>query len=164
MLVSTFLFASFAGFIASSPTSSPLVLHEKRLDLLNNPFRTRRVDGETLLPIRIALKQRNLEHGYDHLMETSHPESPKYGQHWTADQVHDAFAPHKSSVQTIKSWLQSSGILEDEMVSRKGWLAFDIPASEAERLFSTKYFEHEDLQGNVRVGCDRYSILIGVQE
>ena len=102
-----------------------------------------------------------MDYGYDHLMEISHPASSKYGQHWTSDQVHDNFAPYQSSVQEVKSWLrQAAGIHEDEINERNGWLAVDMPARKAERLFKAEYFEHGSSQGNVRVGCDRYCISL----
>jgi tripeptidyl-peptidase-1 len=84
MLFSSLLFAIFAVLTASAPVTPTLVLHETRHDndVSSRSLRTRRVDGEMLLPIRIALKQRNLDQGYDHVMEISQPSSPKYGQHW----------------------------------------------------------------------------------
>lgn len=46
-----------------------------------------------MLPMRIALAQSNLDKGEEWLMDVSHPTSEKYGKHWTAEDVANAFAP-----------------------------------------------------------------------
>ena len=111
-----------------------------------------------LLPVRIALKQRNLENGYNHLLNVSHPSSPNYGQHWTKEQVNEVFAPDEESIAAVSDWLSAAGVASDDISVRKGWLAVDIPANDAERLFRAEYFEHQDSHGRMRVGCDRYCI------
>jgi len=112
MFFSTLLTASalVAGSLAS-PLVHPHVVHEKRSS--NSPGWTRRdaLDRRAILPMRIALAQGNLDKGHDWLMvlppivpyrmsekltlrqDVSHPESEKYGQHWTAKDVAQAFAP-----------------------------------------------------------------------
>jgi len=40
----------------------------------------------------------------------SQHDSPKYGQHYTAEEVHDIFAPSLSAVESIRDWLVASGI------------------------------------------------------
>lgn len=84
------LFLGLASSISAAPTASSYVVHEKR-DQIHRPRGNAQVKRDTVLPVSIALKQRNLEHGYDYLMEVSHPESPKYGQHWSAAQVTSPF-------------------------------------------------------------------------
>lgn len=46
-----------------------------------------------MLPMRIALTQSNLDKGEEWLMDVSHPTSEKYGKHWTAEDIANAFAP-----------------------------------------------------------------------
>lgn len=48
---------------------------------------------DTVLPVKIALAQQNLEKGDEWLQEVSDPTSPKYGQHWTPEQIIEAFRP-----------------------------------------------------------------------
>jgi hypothetical protein len=69
------------------------------------------------------------------------------------------FAPAEEVVQAVRNWLVSSGIEDNEIVhsDNKGWLAFDIPAWQAEDLFQTEYHEHEHSEsGKVKIGCDEY--------
>jgi tripeptidyl-peptidase-1 len=89
---------------------------------------------------------------------SSHPSSPNFGKHWTAAEVHSKFAPSADAVEAVRAWLVESGIEDDQIVhsDNKGWLALDIPASEAERLFNAEFYEHEhDMSESVRIGCDR---------
>lgn len=60
----------------------------------------------------------------------------------------------------MRDWLVASGIEDSAIVhsDNKGWLAFDIPAWQAEDLFQTEYHEHvHATSGQVRVGCDEYA-------
>jgi len=43
--------------------------------------------------MRIGLTQSNMDKAWDWLMEVSSPASEKYGEHWAAKDVAEAFAP-----------------------------------------------------------------------
>jgi tripeptidyl-peptidase-1 len=97
----------------------------------------------------------------------SHPESPKYGQYLTQEEIHDMFAPAQETVQAVREWLLMFGIYDSRIVhaDNKGWLAFDATVEEAEKLLLTEFYEHEHrYSSNVRVGCDMYEISIFVYE
>ena len=88
----------------------------------------------------------------------SNPSSAKYGQYWSADDVHGLFAPAEEAVEAVKEWLTSFGIHDSRVVhsDNKGWLAFDASVEEAERLLLTEFHEHEHrYSSKMRVGCDR---------
>lgn len=90
-------------------------------------------------------------------MSRSHPDSPNFGKHWTADEVHDIFAPAEEAVEAVRDWLISAGVKSTEIIlsDNKGWLAMNIPAWQAEDLFQTEYHEHTHADsGAVKVGCD----------
>ena len=111
---------------------------------------------ESVVTFRMGLKQSNLEHAYDYLMNVSHPSSPHYGRLWTPEEVRETFAPSKDSVDAVNTWLESAGI--EDVVYRKGWVSFQTTVYHAEELLQSKYYEHEDLQtGDLRIGCDQYA-------
>lgn len=71
------------GFVFSGTTALPMVrrvIHKERrpggLWKQQNKF-----DTETILPMRVALSQQNLHRAEEHLMDVSHHEYPKFGQH-----------------------------------------------------------------------------------
>ena len=153
------LFAAIMAGSAALPTSSA-VIHEKRsLSGQSGLVNRQRVDAAAILPLRIGLLQSNLEDGYAHLMDVSHPSSANYGKHWTTEAVDTIFAPSNHSVAAVKEWLTSSGIESDDVFeTEKGWLAIDLPAGDAERLLNTEYYEHEAEDGTLRIGCDQYHL------
>lgn len=157
-ILHSLLFASSLAY----PTSNHVV-HEKR-DIILEPSRTR-LDPNAIIPIRIALRQSNLDIGHEKLMDVSHPSSTNYGKHLSAEEVHDLFAPAEDTVNAVKDWLLSSGLSETDILhyENKGWLALDIPAGRAEELLNTEYYEYER-SGSHRIGCDVYSLPAHVSE
>lgn len=89
------------SFLVSRLIASPLtqhhVVHEKRHSHPAGWTRRGELSNSAILPMRIALTQRNLDQGHQWLMDVSHPNSEKYGQHWSADEVAQAFAPRYSA-------------------------------------------------------------------
>ncbi|TVY86452.1 Aorsin, partial [Lachnellula willkommii] len=151
----------FVCVCEAAPTGVTYSLHEKRSALPKSWVRSNRVEGDSILPVRIGLTQTNLENGYGHLMDVSHPDSPNFGKHWTAEQVHEMFAPSKETVEMVREWLVSTGIEDESIVhsDNKGWIALNIPASQAEDLFKTEYHEHvHSTSGKVRIGSDEYYV------
>ena len=83
---------AFVGSLATTaialPASTPYELHERRTGLSSwSEVADRKPDGRAVLPVRIGLKQNNLDRGYGFLMDVSDPSSPNFGNHWTAEQV-----------------------------------------------------------------------------
>lgn len=85
-------------------------VHEQRDVHSSRWTKLGRVRPEAILPVRIALAQNNLDKGHDYLMDVSHPHSPNYGKHWTADEVIEAFRPNDADVEAVRDWLVGSGI------------------------------------------------------
>ena len=80
-----FLAVAIGGwFTAAAPApgaaAEPHVLHEKRDGAPIAWKKYGRAAGHERIPVRIALKQRNLEHADRFLDQISHPDSPNYGQ------------------------------------------------------------------------------------
>ena len=141
--------------LALAIPTSDFVLHEQRFTE-HGLDRGDRVDASSVMTFKIALKQDNLEHGYDYLMSISHPSSPKYGKHLSAQEVRKTFHPSNESIETMHKWLLSHAV--EGATLERGYLSFDIPVAKAESMFQARYYEHKDSgAGGVRVGCDEYS-------
>ncbi|KAF2722006.1 serine endopeptidase [Polychaeton citri CBS 116435] len=158
MHFSLILAAAAAGALALP--SSVYVTHESIGGERNRWKRSARVDEDAIIPLRIGLAQRNLHTGYDRLMEVAHPSSKKFGKHLSPEEVHEIFAPHEETSAAVREWLHSAGIKAEDVMhfENKGWLGVDLPVKDAERLFATQYYEHENVKGEVRLGCDEYSV------
>jgi tripeptidyl-peptidase-1 len=126
-----------------------------------------RVAPRTILPVRIGLTQSNLQNADDYIMEVADPRSPKYGQHWTAKQIADTFAPSQNAIDAVKAWLQDAGISADRIsLSRSlGWLTFDATATEVESLLKTEYHHYEnEITGRRQLASDTYSVPKAIRD
>lgn len=92
MRLSFFAVGALISSAIASPTNN-YAIHEKRDKLPRGWSKRDQLDKRAVMPMRIALAQRNLDRGYELLEEVSHPKSEKYGQHWSAKQVADMFSP-----------------------------------------------------------------------
>ncbi|EOA86025.1 uncharacterized protein SETTUDRAFT_177490 [Exserohilum turcica Et28A] len=118
-------------------------------------------DGDVVLPVRIGLKERNLEHGDRFLDDISDPDSPNFGKHWTAERVANTFAPSQQASDTTLAWLREAGIGSQRVKHSVGrnWLEFSATVSELEALLNTQYHNYQHKQsGGFRVACDEYGL------
>ncbi|CAK7264275.1 hypothetical protein SEPCBS119000_000905 [Sporothrix epigloea] len=144
------------------------VLHERQaLTWASQWQKVERAAPDAILPMRIGLKQRNVDEGHDRLMALSDPKSPDYGKHMSAKEVIDFFAPDRTSVDAVVNWLTSAGIHVDRITqsANKQWIQFDATAAEAEELLKTEYhfFEHTT-SGDIDLGADDYHVPNDVKD
>ncbi|TQV97062.1 protease S8 tripeptidyl peptidase I [Cordyceps javanica] len=104
---------------------------------------------DTKIPVRIALKQKNLDKGMEYLLEVSHPKSPKYGQHYTQQEVIDLFSPEDETIDAVKTWLVKSGVPASSITSpkSKGFLDFVTTAGELNKLVGGNYQAFQYING-----------------
>ncbi|ETW82302.1 serine protease S53 [Heterobasidion irregulare TC 32-1] len=143
------------------------VVHERRAAEPNEDWtRTRRLETNRILPLRIGLAQSNLHKLEELLMDVSHPHSPSYGKHWSPIDVVDYFAPSNETISAVKNWLTSSGF-EDERLKlspSKSWVTVDASVAEIEELLKTEYHVYTHSSGMEQIGCRSYSVPIHVRE
>jgi tripeptidyl-peptidase-1 len=128
--------------IPTANTATTYHLHEKRAEGSGWQKQSRAV-GDVTLPLRIGLRQSNLENADKYLWEVSNPKSTKFGtscgpsfvlekipdvchaagKHWTADEVAKAFAPTKDTLDQVMGWLNESGISRERITVSTGLLA-----------------------------------------
>ncbi|KAG5646730.1 hypothetical protein DXG03_002412 [Asterophora parasitica] len=145
---------------ANPHTTRGLIVHEKRASHPNLSL-TRRLEPDTPLPLRIALKQQNLDRLSDLLQEVSDPQSPSYGQHWTPEKVVRTFAPPDSAASAVRRWLEASGV-EPARIRRsanQAWVEVKgATAGEVERILGTKYHVYKRDTGGEHIVSDSYSL------
>lgn len=140
------------------------VLHEKRNAESTTWTKRDRVASHIKLPVRIGLKQNEeaLDKAASWLMETSHPDSEQYGQHWSQDEIIEAFRPAPEAADAVMAWIaQSAGIPKHQIkhTDNKAWLAFDASTAQLEALTHAEYHEHHhESSGSTRISCDEYAI------
>lgn len=87
-------------------------LHERQIPHWSRTWQKKaRVEKTALLPVRIGLRQTNLQEGHDLLMKmSSDPASSHFGRRMSALEVIDFFAPPKEAVEATRDWLVAGGI------------------------------------------------------
>ncbi|KAG6239764.1 hypothetical protein E4U25_000321 [Claviceps purpurea] len=155
----------FLTGLAATGLASPSdyhVLHEKRD--ANKPTRfikREAANGDQNIPVRIALKQENIDQGMDLIMKVSDPDSPDYGKHYTTDQIINLFAPKQESIDVVKAWLVESGVPADgiSLSKSKGWLMFNSSVSKLETLVKADYHVFENVHSrSEHIGTEEYSL------
>ena len=143
------------AFAVPSPRSDHVV-HETRAaePILGHWAKTGRLDSNRILPMRFGLVQQNLHRLEEMLMSVSHPESPKYAQHFTPMEVVDIFAPSEETISAVTNWLVDSGFSRDRLrLSRnKGWIHVNASTSEVENLLNTEYHIYSHPSGDTHIG------------
>lgn len=130
------------------------VVHERRAADPVDWVRSRRLDGDKVLPMRFGLAQQNMDKLEEMLMAVSHPESPTYGQHWSAAKVVETFAPSHNTIEAVANWLADSGISRDRLrlSLNKGWIEVNATVAETEDLLNTEYHVYSHPSGDEQLG------------
>lgn len=177
------------GLCAPAPTEhGTYVLHEKRSGEPHAWDKHSRTAKDHVLPVRIGLKQQNLDLAEEYINDVAHPDSPNYGKHWTPEQIAKTFEPAQEATDKTVDWLVSSGISVDRLRHSlgkqifegplglnepfandclslgKNWIEFNASIAEAERLFDTEYHYFEQkMTSGFRIACDSYSLPSSVR-
>lgn len=91
------------------------------------------------------------------IYHSSRHDSPKYGQHYTAEEVADIFAPSQATVDAVYGWLVDAGIAAEKISQsvNKQWVQLDVPVIDLESLLNTKYHEYEHAEtGKKTIACE----------
>ncbi|CAK7270744.1 hypothetical protein SEPCBS119000_004243 [Sporothrix epigloea] len=126
-----------------------------------------RAPSDAILPMRIGLKQRNVDGGHNKLMAISDPSSSEYGKHMTSEEVIAFFAPHRTTVEVVVDWLTTAGIHIDRISqsANRQWIQFDATVSEAEDLLMTDYHIYKHVEsGASDLAAENYHVPAHVQE
>ena len=159
-----FIFFIAITFFVSTAIGVPAelrhVLHEKRATPPAGWTRGERLDGQRILPLRIALTQSNLDKIEEYLLDVSHPTSERFGKHWTPARVAETFAPAGETKDTVVEWLKASGIHMDRIEHSQslGWLNLNVTVAEAENLLKTEYSIYRHDSGASQVACEAYHV------
>ncbi|KAF8517278.1 subtilisin-like protein [Hysterangium stoloniferum] len=164
--IAAFVLGLVGVSFASPSLHSRSVVHEKREFIPHGWSRSRRVSADAVLPMRFGLKQNNLHRLEEFLMEVSHPESPRYGQHWSSNKIAETFAPSKDTIDSVVNWLNYAGFPSDRLrlSHSKGWVELNATTAEAERLLDTEYHVYEHKYGHEHIACDSYSVPAHVRD
>lgn len=149
------LLSALVGIALAVPSPrSTHVLHEKRAMEPVDWAKTSRLDADHILPMRFGLTQQNLDMVEEMLATVSHPESPRYGQHFTTAEIVDAFKPSDETIAAVTNWLVDAGLSRDRLrlSGNKGWIHVNVSTTEVENLLKAEYHVYEHPSGAKQIG------------
>ncbi|KAF8136820.1 peptidase S8/S53 domain-containing protein [Mycena galopus ATCC 62051] len=115
----------------------------------------------------IALAQPNLAHGHDLLMEISHPDSPRYGQHLTHAEITEIFAPANDAINTVHEWLRGFDVPAERITLSRDRTRIEVNSfvGEIEDLLHAEYhaYEHWDT-GRVTIASEEYHLPAHIRD
>ncbi|KAF8183780.1 peptidase S8/S53 domain-containing protein [Mycena galopus ATCC 62051] len=166
MLAVAFALVACLSLVSSSPSPRSLSAHEQRTNFAHGWSRAGKPAPNALLPLRIGLKQSNIDTLHDRLLDVSHPDSANYGKHWTPEEVKAYFRPAQDSVEAVMEWLEETGVERARIQLSKGdnWVQVkDFSVAEAEKILNTEYHVYQHIHGGSRLACSAYSVPSDIQ-
>merc|ERR1711865_34974 len=132
---------ALAGSMASPIKSDRLSLEVKTTDLADGWSLGPRSPEKLPIKLMFGLRQTNLDQLEQSLLAVSDPQSPEYGRHLSNDQVHELIAPTSSSINAVRDWLSSHGIVPQVITPNSDWLTATMSIGSAEKLLEAEYYQ-----------------------
>ncbi|THG98674.1 hypothetical protein EW026_g3567 [Hermanssonia centrifuga] len=160
MVASTLFLLSLFTLALGNPLSRRIMqVHESRGEVPEGFVQQGAAPPDTVLKMRIALTQNNIDGLHEALMDVSTPSSPLYGQHLSKSKVEAFVAPSEDAVQAVNAWFSENSISATTISPTGDWMAFEIPVSKANEILDTKFmvFQHTE-SGEQTVRTLAYSV------
>lgn len=102
----------------------------------------------------------------DPIDEVSDPDSPRYGHHLKAHEVHGLVEPTEDTLELVHEWLTDYGVALSDLTysPAKDWITVTLPVEDIEQLLDTKYatYRHED--GSELVRTPKWSLPVHLHD
>ncbi|ESK88090.1 tripeptidyl peptidase a [Moniliophthora roreri MCA 2997] len=105
---------------------------------------------DSLIDLKLGLKSARIDELATHLMQTSDPAHPRYGQHLSKEEVEALVAPHADSTAAVEEWLEFYSAKGETSTSGE-WITIRLPVADAERMLNAKYglYHHDKSKDTV---------------
>ncbi|CCL99220.1 uncharacterized protein FIBRA_01235 [Fibroporia radiculosa] len=144
MLPTSLVFAAVSGLVLGSPFSRSLQVHESRSSIPSGYSLSGPAPANSVLKLRIALVQNDLDGLVNVLQEVSDPTNANYGNHLSKSEVETYVSPTSDSVSAVNTWLSENGLTPSVLSPAGDWLGVEVTVNQANSLFGADYsiFEH----------------------
>ncbi len=101
-----------------------------------------------------------------HTTSVSDPFHSRYGQHLSADEVHELVRPSDEASDAVHDWLIDHGVDLDQLSysPAKDWISLKLPVAAVEDLLNTEYSVYEHPDGSTLVRTEGYSLPLHLHE
>jgi len=105
------------------------------------------------IELTFAVRQRNLDQLEQIFHEVSDPDSPRYGQHLTFDEVNTLTAPSQGDLAVVEDMARQLGATAVRRTANSDFVVAEVPVAAAELVFGDRFLRlrHED--GRTAVRC-----------
>ncbi|KAI0058592.1 family S53 protease [Artomyces pyxidatus] len=151
--------------VISGITRGANFVHERRDSVPDGFTKNGPASDDTILNLRLALKQSNISGLHSALYDVSTPSSEHYGQHLTKQKVIDFVAPSQKSKDVINAWLSEHGLSTTTLSPSGDWLGLRLSVAQANEVFDANFssFTHQ-ASGEESVRTLSYSIPEHLQD
>mmetsp|Transcript_7266 Transcript_7266/g.7976 ORF Transcript_7266/g.7976 Transcript_7266/m.7976 type:complete len:554 (+) Transcript_7266:29-1690(+) len=93
----------------------------------------------------MALQRQNTDKFEKLFWEVSNPQSPKYAQYLTIDEITAIIAPKQSTLTAVDAFLSENGIDSYHLTKNKDYITFETTLEHAEELFQVVFHEYRHI-------------------
>ncbi|KAJ7197780.1 family S53 protease-like protein, partial [Mycena pura] len=117
------------------------------------------------LPLRIALKSKNLAGLESELYNVSDPNGPRYRQWMSAEMVREYAMPEQDTLSAVNNWLLENGILAAPISPAGDMLQINMSVAHANEVFDANFatYQHTD-SGTDMVRTLQYSLPAALKD
>ncbi|KAJ6460213.1 subtilisin-like protein [Mycena sanguinolenta] len=116
-----------------------VVLHESRLAAPTGFTSLGPAPADDLLTLRAALTSNNISGLETRLMSASTPDSPKFRQWLSMEEVKSFVQPSLETVSAFNAFASSNGLNISVISPNEDWVSFTLPVSHANTLFGANF-------------------------
>ncbi|KAI9066581.1 family S53 protease-like protein [Trametes sanguinea] len=146
MVAAGLLALSFITLALGAPLArEPLHVHDSRSAAPQGFRASSAPHPDTVLNLRIALKQSDPTGLIEKLYDVSTPGSSNYRKFLSKAELEKYTAPSAESLAAVTSWLASNGVKATSGATNQ-WLNIEVPVATANAMLDTEFsvFEHQD--------------------
>ncbi|PKI85504.1 tripeptidyl-peptidase I [Malassezia vespertilionis] len=158
----TTLFCILAAAVVIAAAARDVMLEIEHVHVPDTWVRQSSAKGDETIQLQFALKWKHPNSIEQELDKTSDPDSPEYLQHLSKDQVLEMLKPADNATETVKNYLQQSGVPKKHIKSSAtgDWVLVKVPARHASALLGDAKFSvyrHKESQEEI-VRTTRYTL------
>ncbi|KAI0356264.1 family S53 protease-like protein [Trametes cingulata] len=146
MVAAGLLAFAFFSFALGAPLAhEPLHVHDSRSAAPSGYIANGAPHPDTVLNLRIALKQSDPSGLVDKLYDVSTPGSANYRQYLSKAEVEKYTAPSAESLAVVTAWLDRNGVKATPGATSQ-WFNIEVPVAKANAMLDTEFsvFEHQE--------------------
>ncbi|GJJ11860.1 hypothetical protein Clacol_006098 [Clathrus columnatus] len=128
--------------------SEQLVVHRQLDTIPDGYIQVGRANPEQTIKLSIGLASNNNTGLTKRLYEVSMPNSTKYGQYLTKEEVDDHLRPKANTTKAFNQWMSRHGIKPNSTSSSGNHFAIELTVSKAEKLLNTTFHNFNHTSSN----------------